>query len=55
MTTEARRREREEFATLQRQALVDLGLSPEEVETAMEPLLSFHAMCEENEAEDARG
>lgn len=48
-----RRLEREHFVALQRQALADAGLSPDEVETAMEPLLSFNAMCEENEAEDA--
>lgn len=53
MTTEERHREREHFAALQRKALEDLGLSPDEVDEAMEPLLSFNLMCDENEAEDA--
>lgn len=47
------RREREQFAVLQREALVKLGLSVDEVEEAMQPLLSFNAMCDENDAEDA--
>lgn len=52
--TDTRRAEREHFADLQRKALTDSGLSPDEVDEAMGPILSFNAMCDENEAEDAR-
>jgi hypothetical protein len=39
--------ENKQFADLQRQALIDLGLSEEEVERAMQPLLSFYMGIEE--------
>jgi DNA-directed RNA polymerase specialized sigma subunit len=37
----------QEVAARQREALVAAGLSPEEVERAMQPLLSFHAQLAE--------
>jgi DNA-binding XRE family transcriptional regulator len=37
----------QEFAARQRAALVETGLKPEEVERAMEPLLSFYAQLTE--------
>src|SRR5436190_629296 len=42
-----RLRQDQQFAAGQRQALVDAGLSSEEVERAMQPLCSFHAQLEE--------
>jgi DNA-binding XRE family transcriptional regulator len=36
-----------ELAVQQRTALTEAGLSPEEVERAMQPMLSFHAQLEE--------
>lgn len=53
MTTEDRRRQREQFAALQRKALEDLGMSRKDVDEAMEPLLSFHLMCDETDARAA--
>lgn len=44
--------DRKLFEDLQRAGLEQLGLSPDEVDKAMEPTLSFHAMCAENASED---
>jgi DNA-directed RNA polymerase specialized sigma subunit len=39
--------ENRNFAETQRQSLENLGLSPEQVDKGMQPLLSFHAQFEE--------